>query len=97
MSALLVIPLALTGVGYALFSQELTLDTSAIKPSYTTAQGLRVTYNRTVSPVSTVYLHQFNPITITNNRVGNWASLLKMSFMKPNIKILGCQFISLLR
>lgn len=69
MIALLVIPLALTGVGYALFSQELTLNSSVVKPSYTTAQGLRVTYTRTVTPINAVYTHVFSPITITNNGV----------------------------
>lgn len=69
MVTLLAIPLTMSGVGYALFSQDLSINTSAIKPSYTTSQGLRVTYDRTVSPISSVYLHRFNPITITNNGV----------------------------
>lgn len=67
LASLLAIPLALTGVGYALFTQNLSINTSTIKPSYTSSQGLRVTYSRSVAPAGQNFTHTLNPITITNN------------------------------
>lgn len=66
LALLLTIPLALTGVGYALFSQNLSIGTSTTKPSYSSSQGLRVTYSRSVAPAGQNWTHTLNPITITN-------------------------------
>ena len=66
MAILLAIPLALSSVGYALFTQRLSINTSTTKPSYTTSQGLRVTYTDTVTPQGQVFTHTLNPITISN-------------------------------
>ncbi len=54
-------------VGYALYSQNLSINTSVIKPAYSSSQGLRVTYNRSVAPAGSSWTHTLNPITITNN------------------------------
>lgn len=64
---LITIPLTLTSVGYALFSQNLSVNTSTIKPAYSSSQGLRVTYSRSVAPAGGNWTHTLNPITITNN------------------------------
>ena len=66
LALLLAIPLALTSVGYALFSQNLAIGTSTTKPSYTSSQGLRVTYSRSVAPAGQNFTHTLNPITISN-------------------------------
>lgn len=66
MAVLIIIPLTLTSVGYALFSQNLSVNTTTIKPSYSSSEGLRVTYSRSVAPVGGNWTHTLNPITITN-------------------------------
>lgn len=59
-------PLAITSVGYALFSQNLSINTTTEKPAYTATQGLRVAYTRSVAPVGQNFTHTLNPITISN-------------------------------
>lgn len=54
-------------VGYALYSQNLSINTSVTKPAYSSSQGLRVTYSRSVASAGSVWSHTLNPITITNN------------------------------
>ena len=66
MAMLIAVPLALSSVGYAIFTQNLSVNTSTIKPAYSSSQGLRVTYDRTVVPQGQVFTHTLNPITITN-------------------------------
>ncbi len=66
MAILLSIPLTISGVGYALFTQNLSVNTTAIKPAYTSSQGLRVTYTSTVTASGQTWTHTLNPITITN-------------------------------
>lgn len=66
LAPLIFIPLALMSVGYALFSQNLSVATSTIKPAYSSSEGLRVTYDRSVSPAGQNWTHTLNPITITN-------------------------------
>ena len=54
-------------VGYALFSQNLSVATSTIKPAYSSSQDLRVTYSRSVASAGGGnWNHTLNPITITN-------------------------------
>lgn len=67
MAILIAVPLALTSVGYAIFTQNLAINTSTIKPAYSSSQGLRVTYSRTVTAAGQNWTHTLNPITITNN------------------------------
>jgi hypothetical protein len=66
LASLLAIPLAITSVGYALFTQNLSINTSTIKPAYSSSQGLRVTYSRSVAPAGQNFTHTLNPITISN-------------------------------
>lgn len=45
---LLAIPLVLTGTGYALFSQQLSVNTTTTKPSYSTSNNMLFTYTRSL-------------------------------------------------
>lgn len=64
---LLIVPLTLASVGYALFSQDLSIATTTRKPAYSQSQGLRVTYGRSLSPQGQVWNYNMAPFTITNN------------------------------
>lgn len=66
MAILIAIPLALSSVGYALFTQRLSINTSTTKPAYSSSQGLRVTYSDTVTAAGQNWTHTLSPITITN-------------------------------
>jgi hypothetical protein len=46
---LLAIPLVLTGTGYALFSQQLSVNTTTTNPAYTTSNNLQFSYTKTLS------------------------------------------------
>lgn len=59
-------PLALTGVGYALFSQNLNLAANTEKPAYTSSQYVYATYTKTETPSGSNTAYSFNPVTITN-------------------------------
>ena len=48
---LIVIPLALTGTGYALFSQQLSVTANSTAPEYTSSQNLSVNYDKNVAAV----------------------------------------------
>lgn len=64
---LFIVPLALSSVGYALFSQDLSLATTTRKPAYSQSQGLHVSYGRSLSPQGQIWIYDMAPFTITNN------------------------------
>lgn len=66
LALLSVVPLTITGTGYALFTQNLTLGTTAAKPAYSSSQQLYVTYTKTESPSGSTTNYSFNPVTIAN-------------------------------
>lgn len=60
------IPLVLMGTGYALFSQQLSVDADANKPDYTASQNLLLTYTRSVTPQGQSWTYNIG-VTIKNN------------------------------
>ena len=63
---LLAIPIAFTGVGYALFSQQLSLSGVTAKPLYSSSLGLNMTYVKTETLQAGKTLYSLNPVTIVN-------------------------------
>jgi hypothetical protein len=63
---LLAIPLFLSGTGYALFSQQLSVNTQATSPVYTSSQNLSVSYTKSVAPAGQNWAHS-TTVTIKNN------------------------------
>ena len=63
---LIAIPIALTGVGYALYSQKLTVSATVSKPLYSSSLGLNMTYNSTEVVQGSKAIYNLDPITITN-------------------------------
>lgn len=63
---LVVIPTAITGTGYALFSQKLTLTNATTKPLYSSSQGIYAQFNKSEAVQGSNTLYNFNPVTITN-------------------------------
>lgn len=66
---LLALPLAVSSTGYALFSQQLTVNTQTAKPLYSSTQYVRATYAKTESAQGANTLYTFSPVTIINNGV----------------------------
>ncbi|HSX32505.1 MAG TPA: cellulose binding domain-containing protein [Candidatus Saccharimonadales bacterium] len=63
---LIAIPLALTGTGYALFSQQLSVTANSSAPEYTSSQNLSVSYDKDVSAVGQNWEYAI-AVTIKNN------------------------------
>lgn len=66
---LVAVPLVLTGTGFALFSQKLSINTTVAKPLYNSQQFIYMTYAKTVTAQSSVWLYSISPMTITNKGV----------------------------
>ena len=64
--ALISIPLTLSSVGYALFSQQLSVTANASKPAYSRSQNLSITYVKTISSAANKWNYQIN-VTIKND------------------------------
>lgn len=72
---LLAIPLVLTSTGYAVFSQQLSINTTTTFPTYTISNNMVFTYTSSVSPSGQSYIHSFTG-TIENqgtNDVNLWS------------------------
>lgn len=65
-ATLVAIPLALTSVGYALFTQQLSVQGAGKGVAYNSSQNLVVTYTKTVTQQGAQYLYNLN-VTIKNN------------------------------
>jgi hypothetical protein len=63
---LVAIPLALTSTGYALFSQQLSVNATGNVPNYTSSQNLSVSYSQSSAPSGQNYLITTS-VTIKNN------------------------------
>ncbi|MFZ1258550.1 MAG: cellulose binding domain-containing protein [Candidatus Saccharimonas sp.] len=63
---LLGIPLLVSGTGYALFSQNLSLSGASKKPAYSATQYTLMTYTKTVTQQGSVWLYSM-PMTVKNN------------------------------
>lgn len=66
---LVTLPLLLAGLGYALFSQNLSLVTDTRNVSYTSTQYMAAKYTKTVTPQGPAFLYSFAPMTIYNKGV----------------------------
>ena len=65
---LLVLPLTLSSTGYALFSQQLSLNTSTAKPLYSSSQYMYVAYTKAETPSGSNTNYSLG-VTITNKGV----------------------------
>jgi hypothetical protein len=65
---LLAIPLAVTGTGYAAFSQNLSVSGTSTVPGYTASQNLSVSYDMS-SCTSAPCTYSINPMTLKYNGV----------------------------
>jgi hypothetical protein len=65
---LIALPLALSGTGYALFSQELSIGGTVVKPAYSRSQNLSITYTRDVTPSGGLTAYAIT-VTIKNNGI----------------------------
>lgn len=65
---LLALPLTLCGTGYALFSQQLSINTSTTKPLYSASQYIYATYTKTETPSGSNTNYSLSAI-ITNKGV----------------------------
>ncbi len=63
---LIAIPLLLSSTGYALFSQQLSIDGTTAKPSYTYSQNLLMTYDKVVTVFNTRRWEYNLTVTISN-------------------------------
>lgn len=61
-----VLPLALTGTGYALFSQDLHINANVTKPAYSANQNLYFAYTTTETAGKNTINYTLSPVTITN-------------------------------
>ncbi len=71
---ILVLPLAIMGTGYALFSQQLTINSQAAKPLYYSSQSMFATYNESSTVQGTSTAYTFNPVTITDRGIINMSA-----------------------
>lgn len=78
---LLAIPLVLTGTGYALFSQELSINTTTNNPSYTISNNLLFTYTKVLGTQGQQTTFDFVG-TVTNQGTEDTASW-QVSFDVP--------------
>lgn len=89
---LIIVPLALVSVGYALFSQDLSIATTTRKPSYTSNQGMMVSYGRTVTYIGPRWQYDLAPFTVTNNGpfpVTSWTVTFTVPSTANNISCTG--------
>ncbi len=63
---LLIVPTLLIGVGYAAFSQDLSLATTTSNISYTSANQIAASYTKTETLQGNKYSYSFSPFTVVN-------------------------------
>ena len=87
---ILAIPLALSGTGYALFSQKLSVQTNSSKPSYSSTQSVFFTYAKTETPVGTTTQYTLNSMTISNRGITS-ITAWRLSFSVPvDVTLFAC-------
>lgn len=79
---LICIPLILSSTGYALFSQQLSINASADKPAYSRSQNLLKTYTKTITPSSGKWAYNIS-VSIKNNGT-NGVTAWQSDFSLPN-------------
>lgn len=66
-AVLWLIPLLIISVGYAAYSQQLTLNGTSQKPAYSSANNLDISYNQSITTISGGYQYTLSPFTVLNN------------------------------
>lgn len=79
---LIAIPLVLTSTGYALFSQQLSIDANADNPAYSSSDNLLLTYTRTVTQVGASWQYDISA-TIKNTSSTRSLSAWQATFSLP--------------
>lgn len=69
LSLLLAMPLFITGISYALFSQTLTINSDSQLPQYVSNNYTVWTYTKAATLSGSTYTYRLNPFVITNNGV----------------------------
>lgn len=82
-SLLLVLPILMAGSGYALFSQQLSIDATTSIVGYVSNQYTTMTYTKSATFASGVYTYRMNPFTIFNKGVTS-ITAWQVTFVVPN-------------
>lgn len=64
---LLMVPLLMVSTGYALFSQDLSINATGSIVSYVSNQYMTVTYTKTATLATGLYTYRLTPMVIKNN------------------------------
>ena len=83
LSLLLAMPLFITGVSYALFSQTLTINSNGQLPQYVSNNYTVWTYTKTATLAGSTYTYKLNPFVITNKGVTS-ITAWQVTFSVPN-------------
>lgn len=63
------VPVLMVSTGYALFTQDLSIDATGSLPSYVSNQYMTVTYTKTATLATGLYTYKLTPMVIKNNGV----------------------------
>jgi len=77
---LVAIPLALTSVGYALFSQQLSIHANATEPVYTSSHNLSISYTKSIVSAGGKWQYTIT-VTVYNNNsrtTNSWQSTFSL-------------------
>jgi len=80
---LVTIPLVLTSTGYALFSQNLSVNGDTELPNYTSSQNLSLSYTKSVTPQGQVWTYTIS-VTVKNNSGTRTVSAWQTTFDLPS-------------
>lgn len=83
MGLLLAMPLLVVSATYALFSQQLSVDTAVSSVAYISNNYTTVTYTKTATFAAGVYTYKLNPFVIKNNGVTS-ITAWQVQFTVPN-------------
>lgn len=86
---LVAIPLAISGTGYALFSQQLSVNASASKPAYSATQNLSLSYTKSTSPQGQNFNYTVN-LTLQYNGTGTIESWQVLFDLPSDFSQFGC-------
>ena len=81
-ATLLMIPVLMVSAGYALFSQNLTINATTDIVSYVSNQYMTVTYTKTATLATGLYTYKLTPMVIKNNGVTG-VTAWQVSFTVP--------------
>lgn len=79
----MMVPLLMIGTGYALFSQDLSVDATGSIVSYISNQYMTVTYTKTATFATGLYTYTLSPMVIKNNGVTG-VTAWQVSFTVPS-------------